>query len=212
MDKEITITDTVKAFKEVLVKFTLEFVQAPYLCYTEHGLHARFYSQLYNDLSEEQLYFFLDGKKVCVIQKEYPTATNLGRSKRQHRDISMIKKPAGSSKSIPDQSYDFFKLSAVVEFGMNASVDHLEDDIDRLCHPDANVESRFLVHLYRLGKPGNRFCRRDLSNRSRSMISIKDAALLTIDKPVEIFYGIYDNANIESSGVWHLQNGSINKL
>ena len=35
---------------------------------------------------------------------------------------------------------------------------------------------------------------------------------MTIDKPVEIFYGMYDNANIENRGVWHLKNGLINNM
>ena len=104
--------------ERIIGKFTLEFIQNPYLCYTEHGQHARFYQMLYDELDVSQRYFTCMGQKVCVIQKEYPTAGNLSKPQRQHWDIAIIKSPA---ESAPDKkpSYDYLKLKAVVEFGMN---------------------------------------------------------------------------------------------
>jgi hypothetical protein len=34
--------------KEILVEFCKDFIDHPYRCYTEHGLHALFYTKLYN--------------------------------------------------------------------------------------------------------------------------------------------------------------------
>ena len=40
--------DIIDSVRSTAKEFCLEFVQNPYLCYTEHGLHARFYAMLYN--------------------------------------------------------------------------------------------------------------------------------------------------------------------
>jgi len=208
----MTRSKVIRILEQTLKQFTLEFIDEPYLCYTEHGLHARFYTSLYNALSDEQRYFNWEGKQVSVIQKEYPTATDLGKSRRQHWDISVIKNPPEFAFPVTPMPYDFFRLSAVVEFGLNESTDHLEDDIDRLCHSESNVQNPFLVHLYRLTNPGEQNSRRDLSNGSNRIVPIEKAAKMTINKPVEIFYGMYDDNNPDTCGAWHLQNGLLNKL
>jgi hypothetical protein len=59
------------------------------------------------------------GKRICVVQKEYPTAGNLGKPQRQHWDISVIKNPPECLPNISKYSYDCLKLAAVIEFGMN---------------------------------------------------------------------------------------------
>ena len=74
-------------------KFCKDFVEHPYRCYTEHGLHALFYTKLYNALPEPALYRDVGGREMCVIQKEYPTHDSIGRSRRQHWDIAVIKTP-----------------------------------------------------------------------------------------------------------------------
>ena len=89
---------------------------------------------------------------MCVLQKEYPTADALGKPKRQHWDIAVLKNPLAClpGKQPP---YDYLCLAAVIEFGLNEAREHLEDDIDRLRHPGANVEQGYFVHLYRLTAP-----------------------------------------------------------
>jgi hypothetical protein len=123
--------------------FCEQFVINPYLCYTEHGQHAYFFALLYVALPESSRYLHHDGHRVCCIQKEYPTATSLGRSKRQHWDIALIKIP---TRTGDQYAYDYLQLQAVAEFGMNKHIDHLKDDIDRLSHNEANVDDKFAFH------------------------------------------------------------------
>ena len=54
------------------------FLRNPYLCYTEHGLHTLYYTQLFNALTPEQRYLSWAGQQVCVLQK----------AKRSRRDWS----------------------------------------------------------------------------------------------------------------------------
>jgi hypothetical protein len=42
--------DTAELTESTLVEFCKEFVEHPYLCYTEHGLHALFFARLYERL------------------------------------------------------------------------------------------------------------------------------------------------------------------
>lgn len=77
--------------------FCMDFVQNPYKSYTEHGQHALFFSMLMNAFPEHQRYITFDNKKVCFIQKEYPTLENLEKSKRQHWDIAILKEPVSTS-------------------------------------------------------------------------------------------------------------------
>jgi len=62
---------------QTIAAFCVEFVDHPYLCYTEHGQHALFYTKLYSALPEELRYATWQQQKICVLQKEYPTAKNL---------------------------------------------------------------------------------------------------------------------------------------
>lgn len=198
--------------RQAIVEFCSEFIQHPYLCYTEHGLHALFYNRLYNKFPEEtERYAVWKGEKVGVIQKEYPTADKLDKPKRQHWDIAVIKSPL---ESITDeQSYDYLKLAAVVEFGMNANKEHLQEDIRRVCHPDANLESGFIVHLYRLSKPGFPFSGRDFSADSTKIIAKEDVAILSKNRSVEIYYGVAGYTNTENpSGLWRVHQGIVKKL
>ena len=100
-----TIDDIVR---ETIETFCLEFAEHPYICYTEHGLHALFFSRLYDALPEDQRYFEWDGRKVCAVQKEYATADNLGKSKRQHWDIAVLRNLPVTRMEHP---YDFFGLT-----------------------------------------------------------------------------------------------------
>ena len=69
---------TKELIEETLEEFCKEFLENPYLCYTEHGLHALFYTRLYNKLSDSDRFFTYKNQMVCVIQKEYPTESKLG--------------------------------------------------------------------------------------------------------------------------------------
>ncbi len=205
MNKQI---DTIR---KVIQEFCFEFIENPYLCYTEHGQHALFYSLLYSALPAEQRYIEWQGKRICVIQKEYPTAGNLGKPKRQHWDISVIKNPPECRISNARFPYDRLRLAAVVEFGMNESLAHLVDDVERISHPDVNVEHGFVVHLYRLSKAGGKFSNRDWSPNAKRIASIEEIAQLTSDKKVEIYYGMADSTGTHNSGLWLMKQGTIEK-
>ena len=109
-------------------------------------------------------------------------------------------------------TYDYLKLTAVVEFGMNATAQHLKGDVKRLLHREANVIQGFIVHLYRLSKPGALFSNRDWSPNSARILLPEKVAELSIGKPVEIYYGIADNTGKHPSGVWHIQQGEVTLL
>ncbi len=140
---------------------------------------------------------------VCVIQKEYPTACALGKPQRQHWDIALLKIPAESACD----SYDYLKLAAVVEFGMNEAESHLIDDVARLSHPGANVDRAFTVHLYRLSRPGAPFSGRDWSTRSARIITPERIAKLTQDKPITAYYALHDDTGKYPTAAYRIQNG-----
>ena len=198
--------------RKIARHFTLEFIRNPYLCYTEHGLHALFYTMLYNALPPDQRYTTWNKQKVCVIQKEYPTAGNLGKPQRQHWDIAVIKTPPSSIVPTGKHSYDFLKLSHVIEFGLNATKAHLVGDINRLTHEDANVENAIIIHLYRLSKSGAKFSSRDWPAKSKRILSKDEVAKIGMEKPVEIYYGLSDNTGKHDSGAWFIQNGLTTEL
>jgi hypothetical protein len=200
----------IEVTRRALLDFCTEFISRPYLCYTEHGMHAMFFSRLYNLLLPENRYTAFNGLELCVLQKEYPTAHNLGKSKRQHWDISVIKTPV-IFPSRPNP-YDYLPLAAVVEFGMNCSFSHLEDDITRLCHPEANVENRFAAHLYRLSSGTNRVSGRDWAPESSILCSRESIRLVLKDRPVEVFYGVVDETGTNKSGLWYITGQSIDKV
>lgn len=197
------MSEITELVRETARRFCLGYVRDPYLCYTEHGLHALFYTMLYNALPDEHRFTTWDGKKVCVVQKEYPTADNLGKSRRQNWDVSVIETPPISLFS-GRASFDYLKLAAVVEFGLNATEEHLAGDIERLCHPEANVERRFVIHLYRLSTPGAKFSNRDSSPDERGILSAERVAEIASNKPLEIYYGMCDSTSRYPSGVWRI--------
>jgi hypothetical protein len=199
----------VETVRQIARQFCLEFIQCPYLCYTEHGLHARFYTMLYNALPADQRYTTWHNHKVCVIQKEYPTAGPLGKPQRQNWDIALIKTPPQSLADGIASSYDFLRLAAVVEVGMNEAEEHLRDDLERLSHPDANVDQGYIIHLYRLSKPGAPLSDRDRSSASRRIVSKERVAEIAAGKPIEVFYGLYDSTRKYAPGAWHIKEGTI---
>lgn len=200
----------VEQIRRTLTDFCKEFLSRPYLCYTEHGLHALFFSRLYNALPAQSRYTDCNGLELCVIQKEYPTAHNLGKSRRQHWDISLIKTPVVP----PDRpnAFDYLPLSAVVEFGLNCPSDHLADDITRLCHPEANVAHRFVVHLYRLSGVTNKLSGRDWAPESNILCSKDSVRVVLRNRPVEVFYGVVDATGANPSGLWVITGYGIEQV
>src|SRR6266700_4198811 len=136
MVDNLPMPNAVEVTRDTIVAFCQEFIRRPYLCYTEHGHHARCFTQLYNRLRPEDRYTWCNGQELCVLQKEYPTATNLGKSRRQHWDIALIRTPIVAPQR--PMAFDYLPLAAAIEFGLNCGSDHLQDDIARLCHPEAS--------------------------------------------------------------------------
>lgn len=178
------------------------------MCYTEHGQHALFYSMLYNLLPEEQRYITFQNHKICTIQKEYPTAGLLGKPKRQHWDIAVLKSPL-ECVAAKARIYDYLKLFAVIEFGLNEAKEHLVDDIERVCHQEANLEHGFIVHLYRLSESGNLTSGRDWSSKSPKIMTVEEVRQVSIGKPVEIFLGLTDSTGFHSDGIWTIKDGVV---
>jgi hypothetical protein len=153
-----------------------------------------------------------EGQKVCTIQKEYPTADKLGKPRRQHWDVAVIKSPPRSLIRGP-KSYDYLRLSAVIEFGMNVGIEHLEDDIERISHPRSNVEFGFLVHLYRLSVPGAPVSGRDWSPKSKKIVSRHEIAEIIGSTELQVYYGVADLTDTHQSGLWLIKsNGDISQL
>lgn len=191
--------------RKTINEFCQEFIRNPYICYTEHGQHALFYSMLLHSLPESQRFLSWENQKICVIQKEYPTAGKLGKPQRQHWDIAILKSPAESVHSGPG-SFDYLKLYAAIEFGMNESEEHLKDDINRLCDKGSNIEHRFIVHLYRLSESGARFSGRDWSSKSQRILNTEYITKISQGKPVEIYLGLSDSSGRLKSGYSRIPN------
>ena len=190
--------------EQSLYEFCAEFVDTPYLCYTEHGIHALFFQRLYDAIPEESRYFTWQDRKVCVIQKEYPTASDLGKPKRQNWDLSVIKMPP---ETISDKNpFDFFRLEFVIEFGLNEAREHLVEDVRRLSHPSSNVENRYCVHLYRFsdGVSG-----RDWSTRSKRILGLNDIREIVSGTDVTVFLAVADTTGTLKNGFWKITSDSL---
>ena len=194
-----------KIIRQTIIRFCEEFIKHPYLCYTEHGQHALFYSNLYAALPEAHQYINCQQQKVCVIQKEYPTAEKLDKPRRQHWDIAILREEK-------DQKYDYIKLLAAIEFGMNEAKEHLIEDIRRLEHTGSNVEHGFIVHLYRLSQAGQQFSSRDWSPGSNQILTLEQVRKLSEQTSIEIYYAMADSTGTYINGVWIINNGQIDPI
>jgi len=190
--------------------FCLEYVEHPYLSYTEHGQHALFFQRLYKLIPPSKRHFLWNGNRACIIQKEYPTASNLGKPTRQHWDIAVIKIPPKSTED--RHSFDYFKLDGVVEFGMNEAYDHLQDDVERMSHPDSNLDYGIAVHFHRLSKPGGFISGRDWSPKSKRIVNKDDLLEMVVNLPIEIWYAMSDSTKSYENGVWRINTSGIEKV
>jgi hypothetical protein len=201
--------EMVKIVRRTLHAFCTEFLRNPYLCYTEHGQHALFFGQLLAALPLDQQYQTRDKIKVCTVQKEYPTADKLGKPRRQHWDIAVLKRPL---TPVPGKApwYDYLALDAVVEFGLNADLAHFEEDLRRLNHQDSQVAHGFIVHLQRIS---NGFSGRDSSPTSKLLHSADDLqkTLKSHDPSgvVDVFFARFDGTSAPQSGAWHITTHEI---
>ena len=59
--------DQVPVVRQTIERFCREFIQDPYLCYTERGQHYLFYTMLFNALSPDQRYAMFENRKVCLL-------------------------------------------------------------------------------------------------------------------------------------------------
>ena len=158
-------------------EFCLEFLEHPYMCRTEHALHALFFERLHRALGPAEQYVRHKDYRVCTVQKEYPTASPLDRSKRQNWDIAVLKTP-GTGEEVQATScpagrceFDYLDLDSVVEFGLNEGIGHLIDDLERMSHPGSAIDSEgcFAVHLLRLSDAP--YSERDWSSRSARIVT-----------------------------------------
>ncbi|MGG1400167.1 hypothetical protein ABE288_20445 [Bacillus salipaludis] len=189
-------------------QFCKDFIDNPYLCYTEHGIHAYFYNILFQNLAPEQRYIDIGSHKVCVLQKEYPTNHNLDKSKRQNWDIAVI-----NAKQLNFPSYDHLELDSVIEFGLNEPLEHLQDDLNRILHSKANVTNKFLVHLHRLSGFGNdRISRRDWSQKSKRIVMLEEIINICKDTDSVIYYAMFDSSELFQNGVWKIAENRVEKL
>jgi len=203
--------DQVAMVRHTIIRFCHEFVEDPCLCYTERGQHSLFYTMLFNVLPEDRRYATCNGRRLCVLQNEYRTASDLSKSRRQHWDIALLQRPL---QAVPDRppAYDHLKLAAAVEFGMNVGQKHLMEDIRRLSHPEAHVGQGFVMHLYRLSQPGALFSNRDWSPNSKRILTPHRVSQLARDTQVEIYYGMHDSTRKHESGVWSTGQGVAKRL
>ena len=116
--------------------FCREFGAHPYLCYTEHGLHALFFARLYASYPEHGRYAEWDGDRVCVVQKQYSTAASLGKPRRQYWDIAALRTRCECVRGLPARhpAFDYLRLATAVKFGLNYPAAHLAEDVRRLSH------------------------------------------------------------------------------
>jgi hypothetical protein len=206
--------------RHILHKFCLEFIEHPYLCYTEHGLHALLYARLYNALWEDERFADHERRKVCVLQKEYPTAHDLGKPKRQHWDLAVIQTPLESTAEGDQPAYDYLRLAAAVEVGLNEPEEHLREDIRRLYHEKANIDHGFVLHLHRLSKPGALISSRDWSYNSPRILSVErakdileeQASEAAAEREVEILYAVTGETGEHEAGVWLIRKGGVTRL
>lgn len=175
--------------ESTLVNFLREFHKDPYLAYTEHGFHALFFHELMARIPEDELFGVLDGCRYLTVQKEYPTDTDLRKGKRQHWDISVIDRHGTMSRT---PFYDHMSLIATIEFGLNASPEHLREDIRRM-DEDMNSKAGYAVHLFRLSNGYSGRDRKPSSGYFKTPEEIKDILVKTSqgDKVIKVFYCAY---------------------
>lgn len=197
-----------KRLESILAEFAVEFFRHPYVCYNEHGLHAWLFCKIYQSLSLSERSGILDDQYVSIVQNEYPTAHDLDKSRRQNWDISILRQPLEPLNDKPSK-YDYLKLDAVIEMGLNATKSHLVEDVRRMEHEKANVSHKYILHFYRLS---DGYSGRDLKPNHKSIMSKEEAQMAIGERDVVVYYVIFDSTGKLENGVWEIRNTGIRKL
>jgi hypothetical protein len=199
---------------ERIVEHTVEkvckqFCLLPYLSHAVHGLQAQLYHELMQSIPPGQLYAEWKGQKVGMIQKNYRTASKLGKARSQHWDVAVLDSPL-TSLLHKSPGYDFFRLNSVVEFELNARPEHLADILARLSHKDSNAINKHVVHLYRLSASGHRISGMDLSPDSDSILPI-DTVMQMLEQRrgsgIIVHYALWDKTKTFETQAWRLEEG-----
>jgi hypothetical protein len=100
-------------------------------------------------------------------------------------------------------------LATVVEFGLNCDLNHLQDDIQRLSHPDSNVHQGFAAHLFRLSESRSRPSARDWSPHSDRLHATDVIQPLLVGTTIEVYLGVFDPTNKNPTGLWRITASEI---
>jgi len=195
--------------ESALVDFCNEFAKDPYLSYTEHGLHAQFYHELSTKLPKDQMTGVLEKMKFNVIQKEYPTNSDLGKGQRQHWDIAIIDR---DGRPTQEPFYDHMPLVAAIEFGLNYPIAHMREDIRRICE-DKNVNAGYIVHFFRLS---NDWSGRDVKPKTSYLFTPANAQEILQGRPkkkeIKIYYCCVDLTKNEVCHPYLISDDGIDRL
>ena len=194
--------------ESILAEFAVEFFRHPYICYNEHGLHAWLFCKVYQSLSLSERAGILGDQYVSIVQSEYPTAHDLDKSRRQNWDISILKQPLEPLEDKPSK-YDYLKLDAVIEMGLNAPESHLLEDVRRMVHKKANVSLKYILHFYRLS---DGYSGRDLKPNHKGIMSKEEAQMAIQKTDVVVYYVMFDSTGKLENGVWEIRDTGIRKL
>ena len=189
--------------------FCREFVKYPYLCYTEHGIHARFLLQLYTELPEHGRYAEWDGNRVCVVQKEYPTAASLGKPRRQHWDVAVLRTPL-------ECPGDRLTTTPIVRLPPARDGGRVRAELRRrsprrgrarLCHRASNVDDPVIVHLYRFSTGRSHVRPRHLAPGRPAFVRSPPSPSSRPSTRLDVYYGVADSTETYPSGLWRITAG-----
>jgi hypothetical protein len=216
--KAIMNAEICRVVEETIDDFCIFFFKNPYVEYSEHGIHALFFHQLYENFNSNEIprYGHYLNEQVCLIQKEYRMSGKCGGTKAAHWDVCVLKEPLESRndtniqiKSRPN-SYDFLEINSIIEFGLKANLSHLNNDVDRLCHPECKARGKFIVHLERFS---DSFSQRDFPLNSKNELPTKAQMIdLTKNNNVIIYYVRTNKNNKNDQRMWKFVNGNLTDL
>jgi hypothetical protein len=95
---------------------------------------------------------------------------------------------------------------------MNASRDHLQEDIRRLTHKEANLDIGFAIHFSRICEPGKGMSRRDCSSASKEICTLEQAQEIQRSGTAIVYYVMSDPTGVHQSGFWEVGSLVTKKL
>ena len=203
-------------------EFCLLFYEHPYLEYNESGVHALFFHLLSenlfkNDIPLSSYYVYGDiSEQVSLVQKEYRMFGKCDKTKAASWDVCALSVPLRSSIDITKENerklppYDYLEINSIVEFGLKANLQHLEDDIRRLTHNECRAIGKFIVHLERFS---DHFSGRDYPFTSRQEFPTEDIMKnFTKDNDIKIYYVRTNKIDKSKQWVWKFYKGEMINL